>query len=507
MGRVSSDRPTGETPPQPLGPVSVRAVDHRRDGAPETRGAAAADGAEVDGGPPAEGEAAEAEDAVRGWSPFREPSNARPGRSAKAAAVVLAVALAFGAGIGVGRLTVAEAGTASSAPPPGSGAPASAAPGASFPLAGLPSDGALLGRSDAKVQLTYWADFQCPYCARFAQQVLPQLAPRIADGTVSVLHRDFVFLGPESLDAAVAVRCAGQQGRFWEMHEAVYAMQAGENQGAFALPRLRQIATLAGLEPAAFDACLGAHDVLVDVLADTAAGVRAGVSSTPTIDIPGRTFLGVPDPATLVGAIDDAARAGTVPTPGPTVAPSGDPWAGTSTAGRTAGQATARVTVELWVDYQATGMPALVQTLEPELRTRVASGTARLVLRDLATLGDESIAAASLVRCTADADGPAWFVHDILGAAARGANAGVFNDRSLLWLAAKLGFDVRALDTCMADPATTAAVRAETAVGTGLGLTAAPAVIVKAGDAEAARFSGSSVDPAKVLAAVDAAAK
>jgi protein-disulfide isomerase len=164
--------------------------------------------------------------------------------------------------------------------------------------------------------------------------------------------------------------------------------------------------------------------------------------------------------------------------------------------------------VELWVDYQATGTPAIVGTLEPELQKRVTAGKTQLVLRDLATLGDESVLAASFIRCAAQAgERFLWFAHDILGASARGANAGVYTDRALLWLAAKLGWDVTALDTCLADPATAAAVKAETAVGTGLGLTAAPAVIVRKGEVEVARFSGSSLDVTKVLAAIDAAAK
>ncbi|HEY4753063.1 MAG TPA: thioredoxin domain-containing protein, partial [Candidatus Limnocylindrales bacterium] len=386
---------------------------------------------------------------------------------------------------------------------------ASASPRASDPLAGLPADGPLLGSKTAKTKLTYWADYQCPFCSAFAQQVLPQLASRIADGTLAVEHRDFVFLGPESLNAAVAVRCAGEQGEYWAMHDAVYAAQAGENKGAFAQSKLAQIAASVGLDPGAFAACTARHDVLVSVLADTAAGTRAGVTSTPTLTLPGRAFQGVPNAADFLAAIDSAAKTGATPTPAPSAsAASGDPWATTTTKGRTAGLPSAPVTVELWVDDQATGMPDLVTKLEPELRKRVATGKVRLVLRDLATLGDESVAAASFVRCAAQDNEPAtWFAQDIAGASAQGANAGVFDAKSLLWLGAKLGFDVPALDACMADPATANAVRAETAVGTGQGLTAAPAVVVKTGGKERARFSGSSLDLGKVLAAVDAASK
>jgi protein-disulfide isomerase len=447
-----------------------------------------------------------------GSSPRRRRS-----RAAAFAAAVLIVAVAFGSGIMVGRATApaldaaagpsSAAGSGVAAAGSGSAAP-SAAPGSSSPIDGLPSDGPLLGSAAAKVQLSYWADYQCPFCARFAKTVLPQLASRIADGTVSVLHRDFVFLGSESVDAAVAVRCVGEQGKYWPMHDAVYDAQNGENQGTFSTEMLTQLAAGVGADTTAFTACTQRHDVLVSVLSDTSAGVRAGVTSTPSIDIPGRRFLGVPDATALLAAVDAAAAAGAKPTPAPSVQPSGDPWAAVATRGLTAGASSAPVTVELWLDYQATGMPALAQTLEPGLRTRIASGKVQVTLRDLATLGDESVTAASFVRCAAQRDQAAvWFAHDILAVSARGAGAGVFNTRSLLWLAAKLGWDVTALDACMGDPATAAAVRAETAVGTASGLTVAPAVVVKVGNREVARFSGSSLNVAKVLAAVDAAAK
>ena len=452
--------------------------------------------------------------------PRRDPQGS-PGRRrrrvAQYAAAALVVVLAFGSGILVGRVTApaldvaatpastAGAGVAAA----GSGSPsASAAPAATSSTEGLPSDGPLLGSATAKVRLSYWADYQCPFCARFAETVLPQLASRIADGTVSVLHRDFVFLGPESLDAAVAVRCAGEQGKYWPMHDAVYAAQNGENQGTFSTAKLAELATGVGADTTMFTACTQRSDVLVSVLSDTAAGVRAGVTSTPSIDIPGRTFLGVPDVTALLAAIDAAAAAGTTPTPAPSVQPSGDPWAATPTDGRSAGASSARATVELWVDYQATGMPAVVQNLEPDLRTRIAAGKVQVVLRDLATLGEESVTAASFVRCAArDHESTVWFAHDILAVSAQGAGAGVFTTRSLLWLAAKLGWDVTALDACMRDPSIASAVQAETAAGTASGLAVAPAVVVKAGGREVARFSGSSLNTAKVLAAVDAAAK
>ena len=266
--------------------------------------------------------------------------------------------------------------------------------------------------------MDYWADYQCPFCAKFADEVIPALESRIADGTVLLVHRDLAFLGPESIDAAVAVRCAAREDRYWEMHDAVYAAQQGENQGAFARDRLAQVAAGIGLDQAAFEACLDERAPLVDVLDDTSAGVRAGITSTPTVEVNGNRFLGVPDIAEVLAAIDEAA-AGASPAPLPTAAPTTDAWSAHETDGRTAGRADAPVTVELWMDYQSTDSAAVARELEPELRTRLDAGDIRAELRDVAALGDESVVAATFLACVVDQDGPAWLVHDVLSVSAQ----------------------------------------------------------------------------------------
>ena len=87
------------------------------------------------------------------------------------------------------------------------------------------------------------------------------------------------------------------------------------------------------------------------------------------------------------------------------------------------------MTVELWMDYQSTDCAAVAEKLEPELRTRIAAAI-RAELHDLAALGDESVVAATRVRCVADQDGPAWFVHDVLAVSAQGAGAGSTSRRT-----------------------------------------------------------------------------
>jgi protein-disulfide isomerase len=431
--------------------------------------------------------------------------------------VALVVLLAFGGGFAVGRATApadsqGDTGVLVPATPapslstdPGASAPPSAVVPTVAPSTGpdLPSDGARLGSADAKVVIDYWADYQCPYCARFAQETIPQLVPLIEDGTVALVHRDYAFIGPESIDAAVAVRCAGDDGRYWAMHDAVYAGQDGENQGGFARPKLIAIGQSVGLDGAALEACLDDRSTLVGVLDDTSQAVRLGIGSTPTVVVNGKEFLGLPKIDELTDAIE-AAAAGATPVPAASPQPTENPWDGIAIDGRTAGDPAAPVTVHLWMDYQARDNALLGQELGPELKTRLRDGKANVVLHDLALLGEESVVAATALRCITAQGGPAWFVHDILAISGQGADMGIYIPRNLLRLVAQLGLDVPAFNACLDDPAVAAAVRDESARGAADGMTAGPVIVVTRDGTETARFSGP-LDTAKVLAAIDAA--
>ncbi len=437
-----------------------------------------------------------------------EPAPAPPGGSARRSnrvavggLMALIVALAFGGGLAVGRAT-APAGDGTAAVPVATVDPSALVP---TPIASAPpaleSEGNRLGSANAKVVIDYWADYQCPFCAKFVQETIPQLEPLIADGTVALVHHDYAFLGPESTAAAIAVRCAGREGKYWPMHDAVNAAQGGENQGAFARARLLEVGASIGLDPETLNACMDDRSVMVEVLDDMAAGFRTGIESTPTIDVNGNRFTGVPDMSRLTAAID-AAVAGATPAPLPTAKPATDPWSGTATSGREAGDAAAPVTVQLWMDYQSTDSAAVAEDLGPELRTRVAEGKVRLELRDLAQLGDQSVIAGQAVRCTAAQGGPAWFVNDILSVSAQGADAGIYTADNIVRLASQLGLDVKAMDACLVDTALARAVTDETATGQTIGLEAGPSIVVLKGGKEVARFSGV-LDVAKVLAAID----
>lgn len=192
---------------------------------------------------------------------------------------------------------------------PGVSAPsAPAAISVALPVETLPSSGLALGNPAAPVTIEMWADFQCPYCGQFVAIAEPALkVGPLASGLVRLVHRDMAFLGPESVDAAVMARYAATKGLFWEMHDLLYASQSGENQGAFSRDRLVAMAVRIGLPQAGARAALDDPALISLVQADTNEGQRLGITSTPTLVFTGgRRIVGVPDAATLSGAITEA---------------------------------------------------------------------------------------------------------------------------------------------------------------------------------------------------------
>lgn len=146
-----------------------------------------------------------------------------------------------------------------------------------------------LGKSSAKVKIIEFADFQCPFCEKWFTEIEKSLIKDYVDtGKVSFSFRHYAFLGQESTDAANASECANEQNKFWEYHNYLYNNQGGENQGAFAVPNLKQFAATLGLDTEKFNSCLDANKYSKDVEGDLAVGQKARVNGTPATFINGR---------------------------------------------------------------------------------------------------------------------------------------------------------------------------------------------------------------------------
>lgn len=186
-------------------------------------------------------------------------------------------------------------------------------------------EGAAVGPAEAPLQIEIWADFQCPFCRLFSHGIEPELVRTYAASQrARIVYRDFAFLGQESLDAAVAARCAARQDAFWRYHDLLFASQQGENQGGFRREVLLALAGFAGLDATAFRTCLDDPAVAAAVTAETAEGRRLGIDSTPTLRLvgPGGTELlrGVADFEAIGAAIERVAR----PAPSGPLAPPTD---------------------------------------------------------------------------------------------------------------------------------------------------------------------------------------
>lgn len=182
-----------------------------------------------------------------------------------------------------------------------------------------PSSGVAMGPSDAPVTIAEFADYQCPHCAQF-QSFTGRLAKQNfvnEKGVVRWVHFDFPLGSfPNSIPAAVAARCAGNQGSFWEMHNWLLANQSAwgrENDpsGVF----VGQAESM-GLDADQFEACVDEQRPLERIRASRAYGERVGVSATPTIFVNGEKLPGVPNYETLAKVIRDELDSAGVQTSG-----------------------------------------------------------------------------------------------------------------------------------------------------------------------------------------------
>ena len=174
-------------------------------------------------------------------------------------------------------------------PVQGGGAP-------SGPVRTSVADAPMLGRADAPVTLVEFSDYQCPFCQRFFATTLSALKKDYVDtGKVRYVFRDFPLdqLHPQARKAAEAAHCAGELGKYWEMHELLF-----QNQKALAPPQLAERARTVGVDGAKFDECLSSGRHAVRVTRGLTDGAALGVQGTPTFVVgktkPGDVVEGTP---------------------------------------------------------------------------------------------------------------------------------------------------------------------------------------------------------------------
>jgi protein-disulfide isomerase len=141
-------------------------------------------------------------------------------------------------------------------------------------------DDPFTGGAEAELVLIEFSDYQCPYCRRHFKEILPQLKREYLEGgKVKYVFRDFPLdsMHPHAAKAAEAANCAGDQGKYWEMHQRLF-----ENARALGPVQLPDHAKAVGLDMTQFTECLDGGKYTDEVKQDVADGRAAGVTGTPT---------------------------------------------------------------------------------------------------------------------------------------------------------------------------------------------------------------------------------
>jgi protein-disulfide isomerase len=205
-------------------------------------------------------------------------------------------------------------------PAPTPGAAASSAPSGDSVLARA-DEARVQGAPDAPVWMVVVSDFECPYCAQWHAQSYDTIRRRYVDsGRVRMAYLHYPLPNhPHAWPAAEAATCAGLQGKFWEMHDAIFATQDRWRRlsVADAAPLFDSLAVARGLDMEAHRRCVSTGATRPLIQADFDRVQRAGVTGTPAFFIGKRVIGGLGPTAAYTAAIDSALAEAAGGTPRP----------------------------------------------------------------------------------------------------------------------------------------------------------------------------------------------
>lgn len=169
-------------------------------------------------------------------------------------------------------------------------------------------DDYIYGPAEAPITLIEFSDFQCPYCQKWYTEVFAALLKNYP-GQIRFVYRDFPLLSihPQSLPAAQAANCAGEQGKYYEYHNLLFGggLTLGPNT-------YDQYATKLALDMTKFDDCVSTERTREEIMADLQWATELGVQSTPTFFINGIPLVGA-QPYENFSQIIDWELAGVLP--------------------------------------------------------------------------------------------------------------------------------------------------------------------------------------------------
>lgn len=173
------------------------------------------------------------------------------------------------------------------------GAPATQTASSLEPTVIRTDDDPSIGPADAPITIVEFSDYQCPFCKRFRDQTLNTLLDAYP-GQIRFVYRDFPLsnIHPRAQIAAEVANCAGDQGRYWEMHDRLFANQSSWAGAKNGMTYFVRFADDLALDLNAFGSCIKTGKYAEEVQKDVQDGIAYGVSGTPSFFVNGKFISG-----------------------------------------------------------------------------------------------------------------------------------------------------------------------------------------------------------------------
>ena len=183
------------------------------------------------------------------------------------------------------------------------------------------AEGYVIGDTAARVQVLEFADFECPACGQFATITEPDVRKRLVEsGTISFRFLDFPLdQHRNTWSASLAAACANEQGKFWEMHDAIFGAQDQWNGEVTSRPKgvLQKLAESVGVNGSQWEACFDSQKYTPNIRANQKEGEQRAVRQTPTFVIGSKMIPGALNYDQFKAYVDSALASAPAPAPTP----------------------------------------------------------------------------------------------------------------------------------------------------------------------------------------------
>lgn len=171
-----------------------------------------------------------------------------------------------------------------------------------------------LGSENAPIVIIEYSDYQCPFCRTWVEASKAQLQREYIDtGKVRLIWKDFPLnFHPMAETYSNAARCAGEQGKYWQMHDTIFSEQGKKGQGTITditVSDIKQWGSNLGLNTTQFNSCVDTDKYAAEIQDNTREGTSVGVGGTPSFVIgksngTGQLIVGAQPYSTFKAAID-----------------------------------------------------------------------------------------------------------------------------------------------------------------------------------------------------------